>query len=169
MWGGHWLCGHPIVAESYREGDCYHRVSAHSSNPAWTAQGEAAPSCATSHMLFCTQALLPVHAAICLHIPLCLPWQLPPSPPFPTTNTVALLKHPCSRSCRCQCCPPHGLPGAAQDRWAGKSNALLWEGGEGVDVSMHSPALLLWEERRDPRSDMKHGRNGLISCTTLLP
>lgn len=80
MSGGHWLCGHPILAESHREGDCYHCVSAHSSNPAWTGKGKAAPSCATSH----TQALLPVHTAICLHIPLCLPWQLPPlhvSPP----------------------------------------------------------------------------------------
>lgn len=163
MWRGHWLCGHPIPAESHREGDCYHGVSAHSSNPAWTAKGEAAPSCATSHTQLRAQALLPMHAAICLLIPLCLPWQLPRSPHFPSTNTVALLKHPCSRSCRsCQYCPSDGLPGGAQDRSAGRSSALLWEGGEAVDVSVHSPALLSWEGRRDPKSVMGHRGNGLI-------
>lgn len=70
----------------------------HSSDPAWTAKGKAAPGCATSHTLFPTQALLPVHTDICLHSPLCLPCQPPPSAHFPTTNTAALLKHSCSRS-----------------------------------------------------------------------
>lgn len=98
MSGGHWLCGHPILAEPYREGDCYHCVSVHSSNPAWTAKGKEASRCATSHMLFPTQSLLPVCTAICLHVPLCLPWQLPPSPRCHTTNIADLLKHLWSRS-----------------------------------------------------------------------
>lgn len=37
--------------------------------------------------------------AICLHSPLRLPWQPPPSPRFPTANGAALLKHPCGGGC----------------------------------------------------------------------
>ena len=101
-----------------------------------------------------------------LCIPLPLPWQSPP-PHFPTTNRAALLKHPCGRSCLCQPYPPACLLGGAGAQVSRGEQRFCM--GRRRGGSVHSPALLAWEERGEPGSVTKQRGNGLITCMALPP